>query len=65
MLCRDPYIVCYLYTLRKRQLHFITYLFELIIELTQTKLLYNALPLILEDILHVYALKLVEILMFV
>ena len=41
------------------------YFFELIMELTQTKPPHSALPLILEDVLHIYALKLVEILMFV
>ena len=41
------------------------HLFELIMELTQTEPPHGAPPLILEDVLHVYALKLVEILMFV
>jgi len=41
------------------------HLFELIMELTQTEPPHGAPPLILEDVLHVYALKLVKILMFV
>ena len=41
------------------------HLFELIMELTQTEPPHSVLSLILEDVLHIYALKLIEILMFV
>jgi len=41
------------------------HLFELIMELAQIEPPHGVPPLILEDVLYIYALKLIEILMFV